>query len=295
MIERLGYYLKLLRAHLVARRFYRSYEGLTRDVAFHPDLDVRLDVYTPDTGDAHPVLIFVHGGNWDAFHKEIFAPVAMKLLPKDLVVVIPDYTLYPRADCEQMTREVAAAISWTLENVERYDGDPGRVVVGGQSAGGHLVGLALMDPRFLEAHDHAASEVYGLVGISGAYDLVAQCDYERAKGGANGTKLLRTMLGMTGGEEKLAAASPVHYVPNLEPGFPPLALIHGDADQTVPVDVARGFHAALQQVGAQSRLIVYPGRGHSELLFSALTEKRPQLVADVVDFVHGCSLAQPTR
>ena len=60
-ITDLVYYAKLYRAHRIAQRFRAEYEYLARDVAFHPEMEVRLDVYSPATGSDHPVLIFVHG------------------------------------------------------------------------------------------------------------------------------------------------------------------------------------------------------------------------------------------
>jgi dipeptidyl aminopeptidase/acylaminoacyl peptidase len=64
-------------------------------------------------------------------------------------------------------------------------------------------------------------------------------------------------------------------------------ILHGGEDQTVPVEIAQDFHGALQKAGASSQLKIYPGRGHSEMLFSALAEERPELVVDISDFVHG--------
>ena len=93
--EQLTFVFNLLQTYRTARRFYTNYENLTRDVVFDPTLEPRLDVYSPSTGTGHPVLLFAHGGAWRSYHKELFAPVAMTMLPEGLVVVIPDYTLYP--------------------------------------------------------------------------------------------------------------------------------------------------------------------------------------------------------
>ena len=118
------HYFRLYKAHRLAKRFYAEYENLTRDITFHPKMYVCLDIYTPETGSGHPVLLFVHGGGWSKYNKEMFSPVALKLLPEKIVVVITDHTLHPNAGYEQMTDEVAAAISWTLENIDQYGGDP---------------------------------------------------------------------------------------------------------------------------------------------------------------------------
>ncbi|MBN1583023.1 MAG: alpha/beta hydrolase, partial [Anaerolineae bacterium] len=152
LVAKIVFHARLRRASRIGKRFYARYEHLVKDVPFHPDLRPRLDVYSPPTGSDHPVLLFVHGGSWQHFDKARFAPVAKRLLTESMVVVMPDHTPYPAADGEQMAGEVAAAVSWTLENVAGYGGDPGRVFVGGQSSGAHLAALAVLAPRFLAAY-----------------------------------------------------------------------------------------------------------------------------------------------
>ena len=274
------FYVNLFRAHQAGKRFYEQYPHLEQDVAFHPEMAPRLDVYSPAEGEGHPVLIFVHGGSWKDYDKELFAPVAQKLLPEGMVVVIPDYTLHPDADYEQMTREVAAAISWTLENAGRYGGDPERVIVSGHSAGAHLSALALLDPRFLEGLGHSSDEICGWIGLSGPYDIQAEYDYWVEKGSTP-----EVMAEVMGGQENFERASPVSHV---RPDLPPLLIIHGDEDETVPAAISAEFHDALQAAGASSTLTIYDGAGHSDFLFAALTEERARVVRDIAGFVHGC-------
>lgn len=275
--EQISFWWQLLNAYLVSRQFYAGYEHLEKDVAFHPQMQPRLDVYSPPSGTGYPVLFFVHGGSWKDFHKELFAPVAMKLLPEGMVVVIPDYTLYPDAGYEQMVDEMAAALSWTLENVERYGGDPGRVVVAGHSAGAHLAGLAVMDPRFLSAYGHSAAEIRGLIGLSGVYDVQAEYDFWSDQG-----TYPEVIVEVMGGQEHFAQASPATYV---RPDLPPVLLIHGDRDETVPVSIAVDFYTALQSAGAASELEIYAGLGHADYLFAALARERSRLVDDIAAFV----------
>ena len=274
------FYVNLFRAHQAGKRFYEQYPHLERDVAFDPEMEPRLDVYSPADGEGHPVLIFVHGGSWKDYDKELFAPVAQKLLPEGMVVVIPDYTLHPDADYAQMTREVAAAIRWTLENAALYGGDPGRVIVSGHSAGAHLSALALLDPRFLEDLGHSSDEVCGWIGLSGPYDIQAEHDYWVAKGSSP-----EVMLEVMGGQDNFDRASPVSHV---RADLPPLLIIHGDEDETVPVEISTAFHQALQAAGAPSTLTLYDGAGHSDYLFAALTDEQARVVRDIAGFVRGC-------
>jgi len=176
-----------------------------------------------------------------------------------------------------MVDEVAAAVSWTLENIDAYGGDPGRVVVAGHSAGGHLAGLAVMDPRFLAAYGHSSAEIRGLIGMSGVYDVQAEYDYWVERG-----TYPEVIVEVMGGQESFAPASPLEYA---RPGLPPVLLIHGDRDETVPVSITTAFHAALLSAGADSDLDVYAGLGHADYLFAALSQERPRLVADIAAFV----------
>jgi acetyl esterase/lipase len=283
--EEIDFYVGVLRAYLTARRFYARYEHLARDVVFDPEMAPRLDVYSPAEGAGHPVLFFVHGGGWQSFDKVIHAPVARRLLPEGMVVVIPDYTLHPEAGYEQMAREVAAALRWTLENVEAYGGDPGRVVVAGHSAGAHLAGLALMDPRFLAAYGHSVSEICGFVGMSGVYDVQAEYDFWQAQG--EHPRLIEEVMG---GQQNFGQASPLRYVRR---DLPPILLIHGDRDKTVPFSIATEFQAALEGAGAESELSVYAGQGHTDYLFAGLAEERSRLIAELAGFVRGCTAPAP--
>jgi len=278
--DQISFYVKLFQVMRTGERFYKQYPHQERDVAFHLDMAPRLDVYWPGEGEGYPVLIFVHGGSWKDYDKKLFAPVAQKLLPEGMVVVIPDYTLYPDATYEQMARETAAAIAWTLENAARYGGDPDRIIVAGHSAGAHLSGLAVLDPRYLEELGHSSDEICGWIGMSGVYDIQAEYDYWVDKGSTP-----EVMLEVMGGQQNFGQASPLSYV---RAGLPPLLVIHGDEDETVPVAISTAFHAALQAAGAPSRLIVYPGAGHSDYLFAGLSEERAPIVDDIVQFVQSC-------
>ena len=278
-IKMVSFYINLYKASRLGKKFYAEYEHLARDVLFHPEMKPRLDVYSPATGTNHPVLVFMHGGGWKEYDKELFAPVAMRLVTEDMVVVIPDYTLYPDARYEQMTHEVAAALSWTLENIEQHRGDPRRVVIAGHSAGAHLMGLAVMDPRFLPVYGHNWAEVYGMIGVSGVYDIQAQYEYDLGQGDGGVPEMPQVM----GGQEHFATASPINYV---QPDLPPVLLIHGAKDDIVPLRSSMDFHAALQKAGARSQLKAYHGSGHSDILFDALTQERAPIVVDFTDFVN---------
>ena len=95
-----------------------------------------------------PVLVYVHGGNWNNVKKNIYGFFGRNFAKKDVVTVIPSYTLSPGADYDQMTSEIASAIKWVGTEISTYGGDPKKIFVTGHSAGGHLVALATMNPKY---------------------------------------------------------------------------------------------------------------------------------------------------
>jgi acetyl esterase/lipase len=116
----------------------------------------RLDVYVPRGGSGFPVVVFIHGGYWIAQDKDYFAPlvglygnVGRALARRGIGVVVLNYRLVPDVAFPEQLSDVVSAIRWTQDNVERYGGDPRRLVVAGHSAGGHMAALLALDPARL--------------------------------------------------------------------------------------------------------------------------------------------------
>lgn len=95
-----------------------------------------------------PVLIFVYGGNWNSGKKETYNYVGRNFARHDVILVMPDYTKSPKANYEDMTKQIAQSIKWTKENIEAYGGDPNQIFITGHSAGAHLGALAVMNPSY---------------------------------------------------------------------------------------------------------------------------------------------------
>ncbi|EEH53145.1 uncharacterized protein MICPUCDRAFT_52052 [Micromonas pusilla CCMP1545] len=93
---------------------------------------------------AFPVALFVHGGVWAVGEKWHFAPMASRLAEEGVIACVATYTLFPRAEADQMWREVSDAVGFTLENARGFGGDDARVSLIGHSAGAHVCSMALL-------------------------------------------------------------------------------------------------------------------------------------------------------
>ena len=107
-----------------------------------------------------PTLLFIHGGYWQRRAKEIFTLVAAGPMAHGINVALIGYTLAPDATLDEIVAEIHKGIDFLAEQLPALGGDPGRIVVSGWSAGGHLTSMALSHPHIKAG-----------MAISGIYDL----------------------------------------------------------------------------------------------------------------------------
>lgn len=112
--------------------------------------DLKLNIFVPKNSENKklPVLIFVHGGNWNSGNKDLYGFFGRNFAKKDVVTVIPSYTLSPKANVDEMTTEIASAVKWVQNNISQYHGDAKNLFVTGHSAGAQLVTNAVLNPKF---------------------------------------------------------------------------------------------------------------------------------------------------
>lgn len=142
------------------------------NLAYGVDARQKLDVYTPlnSIGPA-PVVVFFYGGNWNSGERNDYQFVGEALASRGMVAVLADYRLFPQVRYPGFIEDSAHAVAWTLQEVQRYGGDPGRVYLMGHSAGAYNAAMVALDPRWLAAHDLTPASLRGWIGLAGPYDF----------------------------------------------------------------------------------------------------------------------------
>ena len=141
----------------------------TLDVAYGPTLDETLDIF-PAVRPNAPVFVFIHGGYWRALSSKEFSGVALGLHACGITTVVPNYSLCPKVTLDEITRQMRAAVAWVLRHIGAHGGDPGRVAVGGHSAGGHL-GAMCLEARWAAEYGLPEDPLAAAVLVSGVYDI----------------------------------------------------------------------------------------------------------------------------
>jgi len=114
-----------------------------------PDGAIPVRIYTPAAGSApRPALVYIHGGGWVIGDIATTDTVCRALANRaECVVVSVDYRLAPEHKFPAPLDDSYAAFNWVVEHAAEIGVDPGRVAIGGDSAGGNLSAAVCLRAR----------------------------------------------------------------------------------------------------------------------------------------------------
>jgi pectinesterase len=207
---------------------------------------LRLDACVPDGKGPFPAVILVHGGGWSSGDKTtgvdpLFAPISKYGLGWFSI----NYRLAPKFRYPASVEDVEAAVRWVKQHAAEFNVDPTRLALLGESAGGHLVAMAVV-----RAKDDTR--------VAAAIPFYAPVDLEADTQRRGGLSLsLRDLFGRSyevdaQATQLLREASPLNYVHS---GLPPFLLVHGTADMSVPYNQSVQLQAKLKAAGVSCDLI----------------------------------------
>ena len=246
----------------------------------------KLDVYRRrDTNEPQPTLVFYHGGGWIAGSKDSAIMSFLPWLEMGWTVVNVGYRLADVALAPAAVVDATCALRFVVDRAEDYGIDSDRIIVSGESAGGHLalaVGMIPESAGFthrcagggFRGIETAAPKVAAIINWYGITDV-----QKMLVGGADARSYAAQWVGSRSDADEVArSVSPLSYV---RADLPPILSIQGDADPIVPYSQNVLLHAALAKAGATHELFTVAGAGHGN--FSA--EERKQIYLKIGDFL----------
>lgn len=229
--------------------------------------DSKLDIYRPrGAASPTPTLVFFHGGGWTTGAKEGAVFSLLPYLDLGWSVVNVEYRTTAVALAPAAVEDARCALRWIYRNAKQYNFDVSRVVVTGQSAGGHLALMTgLLDdsagfdrlcpgdrgtgPRSTEEMKVAA--ILNWYGITEVAEMLS---------GPNTRSYAVAWFGSMPNRVELAKQlSPLTYV---RAGAPPILTVQGDADPTVPYTQGVRLHEALTKARVPNQHVTIPGGKH---------------------------------
>ncbi|MFJ9038891.1 alpha/beta hydrolase fold domain-containing protein [Streptomyces sp. NPDC102406] len=221
---------------------------------------LELDLWLPgaDRRRPAPLVLFVHGGAWRRGRRDDMGVRTRAWRPgpferiaaAGLAVACVDYRLSAEATFPAPLEDLRAALRWLGVRADELGIDPGRTVVWGESAGGHLASLLALT--------HTAPRLAGAVVWYGPADLTtARAPFDPADPATMEALLLGAAPATVPGPA--AAASPVHQA---HADAPPFLIVHGEDDTMVPCGHGEALAAALRAAGAPAESRTVPGAQH---------------------------------
>ncbi|MCP3961484.1 MAG: alpha/beta hydrolase [bacterium] len=274
-------------------------ERLLSGVAYRDDAGAdpvkhRLDFFLPE-GEGWPILVFVHGGGWTAGDKslnvsgaDVYANIGRFYARQGIGTAVINYRLQPGATWREQVDDVARAVAWVREHAPAHGGDPESIFLMGHSAGAQLAAYVALDARALDMYGLSPGDLCGVVPVSGAgYDLADEETYDL---GAERAWYEERFRAGDPGDDWLRDASAITYV---GPHAPPFLLVHVTNEWKSLHHQNRLLHAALQDAGATSELLVVEGSGHNRMVLT-LSHANKKPVPEILEFVRRreCSSAR---
>lgn len=209
-----------------------------------------VDVYEPAGAarqTARPSVLMVHGGGWAAGDRGELRDLAMLAAHEGVVAFSMDYRLTSEEGVHwpMPAEDVAEVLAWLRAHAGELGIDPRRIALLGGSAGGHLAAWVARDPD-------PAKRPARLIVLWGPWDLGPLPD--------DGPDWVRPTVAKLLDGQPARAASPQHH---LVAGMPPTLIVHGTADEIVPIGQSRRACAALRALGNACVLLELPGQAHA--------------------------------
>jgi acetyl esterase/lipase len=221
-------------------------------------------LYLPSVGRGGGLLVYLHGGGWTLGDLDSHDGVARGLaLQSDQAVLSVDYRLAPEHPFPAGLEDAVAATHWAHAHAETLGCDPGRIGIGGDSAGGNLAAvvaqLQVAPLRFqllvVPVTDARCGSATYAEHRNGPYLTAAGMHwfighYLSGEDGAPDDPRVSPLLGE---DDALAAA-------------PPALVITAELDPLR--DEGEAYAARLRSLGVPTELIRYDGMFHAFLAFA---------------------------
>jgi acetyl esterase/lipase len=245
---------------------------------------VRVRIHDPRASAApKPALIYLHGGGWTLFSIETHDRVMREYAHRAGVAVVGvDYALAPEAPFPAALEQVVDVVRWLARGGAGPGIDPGKIAIGGDSAGGNLAVCSALVLR--EARE--GDLLKALLLIYGGFDNEPSPEADRRYGGKGY---------MLTPEERVIFWR--NYVPDPKDmqnplarpvladlrGLPPAMLVVGECD--ILIDHNRRMAERFEQAGVPVRLNVYPGATHSFIEAMSIADVARRALQDSADWL----------
>ena len=224
-------------------------------------------IYQPEGPGPFPMLLSIHGGAWtDKDHTE-YESTSTPLAATGIVVAAIGQRVGKGFPYPVQLQDINYGVRWLKAHASDFNGDPDSVGGIGYSSGGHTLPLAAMrptDPRY------SALPLEGSSQVDANFAFTISCwpviepyfRYEIAREKGN-TDLMEKHHIFFQGDEAMHESTPINIIQSGEKvTLPPAMVMHGTADDVMPIEASERFVAAYNGAGGKAQLVPWQDKGH---------------------------------
>lgn len=252
--------------------------AIQRDIAYGTAPEHLIDIVKPRHVEGPlPVMLYLHGGAFTTCSRQTHRAVAALYASRaGYLVFNADYRLAPRYRYPAAIEDACAAYRWVVAHCQRYGGDPSRIVIAGESAGGNLaLGVAcaasyVRPEPFAQAVYALPQRPWAVMPLMPVLQISAPLARRASRNLPDwAIRILEIMAMNYIGERQphatdaLLFADPIRLLETTAPAKPFPRVFTGVGTADLCEEDAKRLHAAAQRWGIASELHQYPGEPHA--------------------------------
>lgn len=243
---------------------------------------LKYDVYSPKGAKNLPVIVIIHGGGWSSNTEDIMRGMARELTKDGKYVVFSiDYRWRNKLDggdqnvtMANIIEDVFGAIAHIMEHAKEYGGDPTRIAVTGDSAGGHLSAVAGTMPN--KIGDGGFGKTPGVFEFMPSYmpkgktveqvrdEMMAAIQAAAPSYGVFGGNLLNHYSDDPKADDTWKeGVAPLSNIPNVSERAIPHYLTRGTKDMLIKDEAVKTYVDALVDAGQRVEYVQVGGASHA--------------------------------
>jgi acetyl esterase/lipase len=219
-----------------------------------------MDIIKPVSNQPTPVIIFVSGNGWRSIDRAALVPQLAPFAKAGYLVASIDYRIIGETTFPEPLKDVKSAVRFLRANAKLYNINPNRIGIWGNSAGGQLSAMAATTGDLKEfENDKWPGQSSAVQAAALWYAPSDMTDLANAPLSPENMHMGFDVKDPANAE-KAKKANPISYVSSQSP---PTLLVHGSADNVVPMRHSERLHDALVAANVPATLIKVEGAGHS--------------------------------
>lgn len=228
------------------------------------EIELKLHVFNPENHkqtDQRPAIVFFFGGGWNGGSPSQFYAHCNYLASRGMVAISAEYRVKNKHKTtpQECVKDGKSAVRWIRYHANELGVDPGKVIAGGGSAGGHVAAATGTVKGFEEEGEDLSisSKPNALVLFNPVFDNGPDgYGYERVK-------------------EYWRDFSPMH---NIAENTPPTIVFLGTKDSLIPVSTAENYKKEMESKGRRCDLHLYKDQPHGFFNYSRKDNYRKTVI-----------------